>query len=162
MHHRKELVDSIYEKILSYNGIIGLHDLIVHNYGAAQYFASVHCEVCAEQDVMVSHDIIDNIERDFLKDYNIHLVIHMDPIVRNDEKTNALKAKVIDIINSISEKISIHDFRVVWGITHSNLIFDVVVPFNFYLSDRELVEHISEKILEIDESYNSIITIDHE
>ncbi|NLK70993.1 MAG: cation transporter [Clostridiales bacterium] len=158
----KELVDSIYEKILSYNGIIGLHDLIVHNYGAAQYFASVHCEVCAEQDVMVSHDIIDNIERDFLKDYNIHLVIHMDPIVRNDEKTNALKAKVIDIINSISEKISIHDFRVVWGITHSNLIFDVVVPFNFYLSDRELVEHISEKILEIDESYNSIITIDHE
>lgn len=158
----KELVDSIYEKILSYNGIIGLHDLIVHNYGAAQYFASVHCEVCAEQDVMVSHDIIDNIERDFLKDYNIHLVIHMDPIVRNDEKTNAIKAKVIDIINSISEKISIHDFRVVWGITHSNLIFDVVVPFNFYLSDRELVEHISEKILEIDESYNSIITIDHE
>ena len=158
----KELVDNINEKILSYDGIIGLHDLIVHNYGVARCFATVHCEVCAEQDIMISHDIIDNIERDFSKEYNIHLVIHLDPVVTNDTKTNELKALVNDIIGKISNKISMHDFRVVWGISHSNLIFDVVAPFDFDLSDCELIKCISEEISKIDKKYNSIITIDHE
>ena len=158
----KELVDSIYKKILSYDGIIGLHDLIVHHYGAAQYFASVHCEVCAGQDIMISHDIIDNIERDFLKDYNINLVIHIDPVVTDDEKTNELKLKVTDIVNKISDKISMHDFRVVWGITHSNIIFDITAPFDFHLSDYELIKIVSKEISEIDKTYNSVIKIDHE
>jgi cation diffusion facilitator family transporter len=158
----KELVDNINEKILSYDGIIGLHDLIVHNYGVARCFATVHCEVCAEQDIMISHDIIDNIERDFLREYSINLVIHLDPVVTNDLKTNELKVLINDIVNKISDKISMHDFRVVWGISHSNLIFDIVAPFDFDLSDCELIKCVSEEISKIDKKYNSIITIDHE
>ncbi|HHV72805.1 MAG TPA: cation transporter [Clostridia bacterium] len=157
----KELVDSIYEKILSYDGIIGLHDLIVHNYGVDKCFASVHCEVCAEQDIMVSHDLIDNIERDFLEKHGIHLVIHLDPVVTNDERTNKLKAEVEKIIEEISPKISMHDFRVVWGVSHSNLIFDVVVPFNFEWEDEELIEHIRNKVYQINPTYHSVIRIDH-
>lgn len=157
----RELVDSIYKKILTYGGIIGLHDLAVHSYGPGRCFASVHCEVPAEQDIMISHDIIDNIERDFLKERNIHLVIHLDPVVTNDEKTNELKAEVKKLIAEISHSISMHDFRVVWGVSHSNLIFDVVVPFGFQLSEDELVNMISDKIHEININYHAVITVDH-
>lgn len=157
----KELVDGIYKKILSYDHIIGLHDLTVHNYGASKCFASVHCEVPAEQDILLSHDIIDNIERDFLKEQGIHMVIHLDPVVTSDEKTNKLKVAVKEIISRISPEISMHDFRVVWGISHTNLIFDVVVPFNFQWSDNELIKIISGGISNIDGSYNSVVIVDH-
>jgi len=157
----KELVRKIYQKILSYDGIVGLHDLSVHSYGAGKCFASVHCEVSAEQDIMVSHDIVDNIERDFLKDMGIHMVIHLDPVVTDNEQTNELKAAVKNLIRQISPQIGMHDFRVVWGITHSNLIFDIVVPFEFQWSDDELIEMISEKIRQIDPSYRAVIIVDH-
>ncbi len=157
----KEQVDRIYEKVLSYENIIGLHDLTVHSYGAYKCFASVHCEVSAEQDIMVSHDIIDNIERDFLKDEGIHMVIHLDPIVINDEKTNELKELVKGIILEISPEISMHDFRVVWGISHSNLIFDIVAPYNTRLNDKDLMKLISDKIQDINQTYRTIITVDH-
>jgi len=157
----KELVRSIYEKIMSYEHIIGLHDLTVHNYGVNRCFASVHCELPAEQDIMVSHDIIDNIERDFLQEQGIHLVIHLDPIVTNDEKTNALKTDVENIVRQISPKISMHDFRVVWGVTHSNLIFDVVDSFGSPWSDEALIQLISDEIKKIDETYHAVITVDH-
>ncbi len=159
---KKELVEIIYKKILSYDGIIGLHDLTVHSYGAAKCFASVHCEVCAVQDIMVSHDIIDNIERDFLKDMGIHLVIHLDPIITDDTKTNELKGLVHKIIDQISPEISMHDFRVVWSVSHSNLIFDIVVPFNFQWRDYELIEIISDQIHRIDPTYHAVITADHD
>ncbi len=158
----KKLVDEIYKKILSYEGILGLHDLTVHNYGVSKCFASVHCEVSAQQDMMISHDIIDNIERDFLRDMGIHLVIHLDPVVFDDEKTNKLNAKVQKIINDISPEISIHDFRVVWNVSHATLIFDVVAPFGFKWTDDELVEIISDKVGEIDEKYYCVITVDHD
>lgn len=157
----KEMVDNIYKKILSHENIIGLHDLTVHNYGATRCFASVHCEVPAEQDIMLSHDIIDNIERDFLTEQGIHLVIHLDPVVTNDEKTNELKAVVDSLIRQISPEISMHDFRVVWGMSHTNLIFDVVVPFEFQWSDDELIKLISDEILKINATYNSVVTVDH-
>lgn len=158
----KETVDNIYKKILSYDSIMGLHDLTVHNYGAAKCFASVHCEVCAVQDIMVSHDIIDNIERDFLKDTGIHLVIHLDPIITDDAKTNELKEVVKKLIEQISPEISMHDFRVVWSMSHSNLIFDIVVPFNFQWRDDELIELISDRIHQIDTKYHAVITVDHD
>lgn len=158
----KELVDAIYEKIISYDGILGIHDLHVHNYGPNRRFASVHCEVAAEQDIMVSHDIIDNIERDFLKDNGIHLVIHLDPIVTSDERTNELKMQVGELIQNISPKIGMHDFRVVWGTTHSNLIFDVSVSFDFPLSDAELTQRISEEVSKLDPSYYVVLTVDHD
>jgi cation diffusion facilitator family transporter len=157
----KEMVDSIYRKIMSYEGVSGLHDLTVHNYGVERYFASVHCEVPAEQDIMVSHDIIDNIERDFLKDMGIHMVIHLDPVIADNEKINSLKETVSAIVRNISNEINIHDFRVVFGVTHSNLIFDVVVPFGFKYSDDELVEIISGQISRIDSNYRAVITVDH-
>ncbi|PYG86993.1 cation diffusion facilitator family transporter [Ruminiclostridium sufflavum DSM 19573] len=157
----RELVDGIYKKVLSYDNIIGIHDLTVHSYGAYKCFASVHCEVPAEQDIMVSHDIIDNIERDFLKEQGIHMVIHLDPVVTNDEKTNELNKQVRRIIEKISPELTMHDFRVVWGISHSNLIFDIVSSFNSKLSDGELIRIISEEISSIDKSYRSIITVDH-
>ena len=157
----KELVDSIYKKILSYDSIMGLHDLTVHSYGVSECFASVHCEVCAEQDIMVSHDIIDNIERDFLKDMCIHLVVHLDPIIIDDERTNKLKVVVQKLIEEISPEISMHDFRVVWSVSHSNLIFDVVIPFDFKLRDDELADLISDRIHRIDSKYHSVVTVDH-
>lgn len=157
----KELVDMIYQKILSYDQIIGLHDLTVHNYGAGQCFASVHCEVSAAQDIMVSHDLIDNIEQNFLKEHNIHMVIHLDPVVVDDPRTNELKAQVAAIISRIDPRLSMHDFRVVWGLTHSNLIFDVVVPFDFQWSDEELIRLITDRIHMINASYNPVIAIDH-
>ncbi|HOJ80281.1 MAG TPA: cation diffusion facilitator family transporter [Clostridiales bacterium] len=157
----KEMVDRIYRKIMSYDGIVGLHDLTVHNYGVGKYFASVHCEVSADRDIMVGHDIIDNIERDFLKDLGIHLVIHLDPVITDNEKINNLKSAVDSLVRDISPEISIHDFRVFFGITHSKLIFDVVVPYGFKYSDDELVGIISGKIREIDDNYRAVITVDH-
>lgn len=158
----KELVDSIYKRILSYDNIIGLHDLTVHSYGAGKCFASVHCEVSAEQDIMVSHDIIDNIERDFLDNHGIHMVIHLDPIITDDARTNKLKMQVEDIIDNLSPEISMHDFRVVWGVSHSNLIFDIVVPFDFQWSDDELIALITNGIHGLDSTYHSVITVDHD
>ncbi len=158
----KELVDEIYKKIMSYDGILGIHDLNVHNYGPMRCFASVHCEVPAGQDIMVSHDIIDNIERDFLNEKGIHMVIHLDPIVTNDERTNRLKVQVQEIIKGISPKISMHDFRVVWGTTHSNLIFDVCVSFAFSISDSDLTNLISDEISKLDPTYFVVLTVDHD
>jgi cation diffusion facilitator family transporter len=157
----RELVDGIYRKILSYDHIIGLHDLAVHNYGVGKCFASVHCEVAAEQDIMVSHDIIDNIERDFLNEEGIHMVIHLDPVVTNDQRTNELKIQVRQLISQISPEIDMHDFRVVWGVSHSNLIFDIVVPFVFQWSDAQLVKLVTDRINSLDATYRSVITIDH-
>ena len=158
----EELVRRIYTKIQSYDGIVGLHDLSVHNYGVGKCFASVHCEVSAEQDIMVSHDIIDNIERDFLKEMDIHMVIHLDPVITDDDKTNELEAAVEKVIGRISDQIGMHDFRVVWGVTHSNLIFDIVVPFEFKMNDAELISLITDKVQDIDSSYRAVITVDHD
>lgn len=158
----REFVDSIYKKILSYDRIIGLHDLTVHSYGSGRYFASVHCEVPAEQDILVSHDIIDNIERDFLKDQGIHMVIHLDPVITNDEKTNKLKEILQIEAKNIDEQISIHDFRAVWGITHSNLIFDIVIPFGTEMDDEEVISILTDKVQQLDPDYYAVITVDHE
>ncbi|HQD38996.1 MAG: cation transporter [Firmicutes bacterium] len=157
----KELVDRIYNKILSYEHIEGLHDLEVHTYGPGKCFASVHCEVSSDLDVMVGHDVIDNIERDFLEEEGIHLVIHLDPITK-DEETEALKQEVEKIVTEISPELSIHDFRVVKGVTHSNLIFDTTVPFGFKYSDEKLIKLISEKIRELNPTYRTVIRIDRD
>ena len=157
----RELVDEIYRAILSYDGILGLHDLNVHTYGEGRVFASVHCEVDAHEDIMESHDLVDVIERDFLKDRNIHLVIHMDPIVIDDERTNALRDQVRQVIAGISPEITMHDFRVVWGTTHSNVLFDVCVPFEFRYSDDALLDEIANGIYMLGKNYVPVVTVDH-
>lgn len=158
----KEFVDEIYRTILAYDGILGIHDLNVHNYGPGRCFASVHCEVPAERDILESHDIIDNIERDFLKNKGIHLVIHMDPIVTNDERTNRMRERVRGIIGGMSPEISMHDFRAVWGPTHANLVFDVCVPFGFSMTDGELSGQIEEEIRKLEGNCFAVVTVDHD
>lgn len=158
----QEFVEDIYNTIQSYDGILGIHDLCVHNYGPGRCFVSVHCEVPAEQDIMVSHDIIDNIERDFLTKKGIHLVIHMDPVTTNDERTNRLKEQVNAFVREISPQVTMHDFRVVWGTTHSNLVFDISLPFEFFLKDEEVTDIIEKRIKGIDENYYPVITVDHD
>ncbi len=158
----QELVNSVYSRILSYDGVIGLHDLEVHSYGEGRIFASVHCEVDADEDIMVSHDIIDNIERDFLQDMDIHLVIHLDPVQIHDEKTQELFHQVKRIVAEMSPDYSIHDFRVVWGTTHSNLIFDIVLPFEDQKSDDEVLREIQNIIWEkLGREFFTVITVDH-
>ncbi len=158
----KQLVDDIYSTIKQNKGVIGVHDLNVHDYGPGRCFASVHCEVPAERDILESHDIIDNIEREFLTQKGIHLVIHMDPIITDDPRTNELRAKVFEMLAAVSPEITMHDFRVVWGPTHANLVFDVCVPFGFPMSDDGLVAAVTDGVRAIDPRYYTVVTVDHD
>ena len=158
----EELVKTIYEKIFSYEGVFGIHDLAVHNYGEGKCFASVHCEVPAERDIMLSHDIIDNIERDFQRDLHIHLVIHLDPVVTEDEKTNRLRTQVRQLLHKVYPQASLHDFRVVWGVTHSNIVFDVAVPFSLKESDQQIKDRIDQAVKTLDPNYRTVLTVDRE
>lgn len=158
-----ELVVSVGKKIMSYEGVLGFHDLVVHDYGHDRIFASVHVEVDAEEDVLVSHDIIDNIEFDFKKD-GIHMVVHLDPIVTSDEELNELRREVDGIIAIVCSEcgcaLSIHDFRAVQGVSHTNLIFDVSVPFECKLGDSELCSLIEKKVQALSKNFNTVITCD--
>ncbi len=156
------LVKTIYDKILSYEGIFGIHDLTVHNYGEGKCFASVHCEVPAERDILESHDVIDNIERDFQRDLGIHLVIHLDPIVTGDERTNHLREQVGKLLQVVYPGTAMHDFRVVWGVTHSNVVFDMAVPFSLKESDAQIKGRMDQAVKTLDPSYRTVITIDRE
>lgn len=156
----RELVASIQEKILGYETVIGLHDLMVHNYGPGRCFSSVHVEFPAGQDIMLSHDIIDNIERDFAREMNIALVIHLDPVVTDDPALDALKRQVGEIALSIDPVLSIHDFRMVAGPIHTNLIFDVVVPSGFKLEDAALLERFDREIKTVNEAYFCVVNVD--
>ncbi len=133
-----ELVETIRTRLLSYDGVLGIHDLSVHSYGAAQIYVFVHVEVDAKEDAMKSHDLVDNIERDFKKELGIHLSVHTDPILYGDEETDEYKAKVKQTLAVLNQKISIHDFRIVKGPTHVNLVFDVLVPYDVTESEEEL------------------------
>ena len=141
-----QMVRELEEKITAYDGVIGIHDRQVHNYGPGRVFATVHAEVPANRDILVSHDIIDNIEREVGHEMNLNLVIHMDPVVTDDERLNQLHAQVQLIVAGIDSNLSMHDFRAVFGPTHTNLVFDVVVPPGFSLSDRELSRRIEQQV----------------
>lgn len=156
-----EFVAEIKNKIESYDGVIGTHDLMIHDYGPGCQFASVHAEVAAEDDAVVMHDIIDNIEREINAEYGLHLVIHMDPIVTKDETVNSVKSRLSEKICEIDERLTIHDLRIVEGPTHTNLVFDCVVPHGFKISNKELREKIHEAAKEIDEKYICVVTIEH-
>ena len=160
------LVANIADKISSYDGVLGIHDLVIHSYGSGALYATVHVEVDSDGDMILTHDLIDNIEADFLNDMGLHLVIHMDPVCTSDEDTNNARTRIAELIGGIAEKcscrLSMHDFRMVKGVTHSNLIFDVAVPRECPLSDRELSEMIADGAKRIDPLYNCVITVDRE
>lgn len=155
-----ELVQTITEKMLSYPGIIGMHDLAVHNYGVGRCFASAHCEVDAKNDILVSHDLIDNIERDFSRDLGIHMVIHLDPVIVGDARTDALHCKVQSLVTALYPTVTIHDFRVIWGVTHSNIVFDAAVPFSVKDSDAVITQKLEGEIQKLDPDYRTVVTID--
>ncbi len=156
----QKLIQMIGKKIKSYKGVIGYHDLVIHSYGPDQCFASVHVEVPNTDDIMSSHDLIDNIERDFSRELNIHLVIHLDPIVVGDALTNELRTVITEIVREIDPCLSTHDFRFVSGNTHSNLIFDVAVPPSYQMNDDDLRECIDRKVKELNPNYYTVITVD--
>lgn len=155
-----ELVQTITEKMLSYPGIIGMHDLAVHNYGVGRCFASAHCEVDAKNDILVSHDLIDNIERDFSRDLGIHMVIHLDPVIVGDARTDALHCKVQSLVTALYPTVTIHDFRVIWGVTHSNIVFDAAVSFAVKDSDAVITQKLEAEIQKLDPDYRTVVTID--
>ncbi|MDD2494711.1 MAG: cation diffusion facilitator family transporter [Tissierellia bacterium] len=156
----EDFIKTIEYKILGYDGVINIHDLVVHNYGPGNNFATVHVEVDAKEDILKSHDLIDNIERDFAKELDINLVIHLDPIITDDKEINHLRNMTNKKILSIDERLSIHDFRVVKGNTHTNLIFDVLVPVDYDIKSIDLVDKIEKLIKEENETYFSVVTID--
>lgn len=154
------LVQKIRQKILSYPGIIGVHDLAVHSYGVGRCFASVHCEVDAAHDLLESHDLIDNIERDFKTELQISLVIHLDPVIVGDARTDALHREVMRIAAQHYPAAALHDFRVVWGVTHSNVVFDMEVPFSEKSTNTQICAVMEQSVSGLDPTYRTVITID--
>ena len=157
----EDLVREIEKRILSYPGVYGTHDLMIHDYGPGRQFGSVHVEVAAEEDVLKSHDMVDNIERDFLKELNIHLIVHMDPIITKDESVNNLRHWLAKEVKKVHEELTIHDLRVVPGETHTNVIFDCVVPRGLEKSDEEIKEAIDLLVKVTYPTYYCVITVDH-
>lgn len=155
-----EFVTKIANKILSYEGVLGYHDLVIHNYGHNKTFVTIHVEVDAAENVSVTHDIIDNIELDFLKD-NINIVIHMDPVDYSDSFTLDLKDKVTAIISEYNHELSFHDFRTIRGKTHTNVIFDLVIPNDFNIEEHEIEKYLVNEINKIDKTLNIIIIFDY-
>ena len=156
----KELVQNIESTILAHKEIVGIHDLIIHNYGPTRFMLSVHAEVPASSDILKIHDPIDIIEREIAKKFRCDAVIHMDPIETDNEVIAEARETVKSIINDISPALSMHDFRMVSGDTHTNLIFDVVVPFDFEMSSRELTGEIQKRVFNHNSTYYVVITID--
>lgn len=158
----EDLTQRVEEKILSYEGILGTHDLMVHDYGPGQCFASVHVEMSAEMNVMRSHDIIDTIERDFHEQDHIHLIIHYDPIETGSEAVGTMRQWVTERVHAVSPLLSIHDFRMVKGELHTNLIFDVAAPSSYESTDAEIKQQIQRSVQENanGETYYCAITVD--
>ncbi|MBR3611091.1 MAG: cation transporter [Oscillospiraceae bacterium] len=158
----EDFCQKIEEIVLSHEGMIGIHDMIVHNYGPGRVFISLHAEVPSDGNFVDIHDTIDNIERDIMREVGCLATIHMDPVDVRDELTASLKGQVGKIIAGIDEKISFHDFRIVSGPTHTNVIFDIVVPYDYKYSDEEIVNIIAEKINLENENCFAVIDVDHD
>ncbi len=156
----KTLIEGIRSRIMAYEGVLGIHDLAVHNYGPHKYYASVHVEVDAKVPTMESHDLMDRIERDFAENTDIVLIIHSDPVVTDDPEINLLKQKVTEMVTSIDERFRIHDFRAVKGVTHTNLIFDVAIPFDTKLSAEEIKTRISQLVSAYDPTLFVVATVE--
>ena len=156
----KEVVDAIRRIVAEYPDALGIHDLIVHNYGAGRTLASVHIEVDGKEDIFRLHDTIDLIERRLSDEEQISCTVHMDPIVTDDEEVNKWLATVKAAVTEVNSEIELHDFRIVPGLTHTNLIFDIAVPFEVKTPEQTLKEEIDAKIRSIDPSYFTVITVD--
>ncbi len=156
----KELVDDIEKTVMAHQEIIGIHDLVVHDYGPGRMMISLHAEVCSKNDFFTIHDVIDNIEVELSKKFSCECVIHMDPIETDNKQLNQMKSFVKEIVQNINPELSIHDFRFVPGQTHTNLIFDIVLENSFIGKEEELKNLICTKIKEKNPEYNCVIKFD--
>lgn len=156
----KEIVEKLEKLVLSYDGIVGIHDLVLHSYGHSKIIGSLHAEVPSDVDIMQSHDTIDLIERDIKEKLGIEISIHMDPILVNDPLTDELRELTARVLGEISADISFHDFRVVKGQTHTNLIFDIVVPHSSLLKSEEMKTLVESKIRQENDTYFTVINVD--
>lgn len=155
-----ELVAGIERTILNHPQILGIHDLILHDYGPGRRMMSVHAEIAADSDLMEAHDIIDHVERELSSTYRLEAVIHMDPIAQNDPATLALYDRVLTLVTAIHPAITIHDFRVTPGPLLTNLIFDAVVPYEVKMSDDAVRDAIAEQVKTLGETYYAVVDID--
>lgn len=149
-------------EILSNDKVLGFHDLMVHDYGPGQRFATAHVEMDMREDPLVCHDIIDNIERACMEKHNIHLSIHYDPIVTDDEELNHMRQLIQAKIQGIDPRLSIHDFRMVRGTSHTNLIFDMIIPYEMKDAKAELKHRIDDAVRQESDRYFTVITFDEE
>lgn len=157
----KELVEEIHKIVMAHEPICGIHDLIVHDYGPGRQMISLHAEVPAEGNILETHDAIDNVEKELRDKLGCEATIHMDPIITMDKRIYRLKMTVLEMLNEIDPVITMHDFRVVTGPTHTNLIFDIIVPFKFHIDDETLTERMDTMVKDrVGESYYIAMTID--
>lgn len=154
-----ELVQNIQQTVLSYDGVVGIHDLIVHDYGPGRIIVSLHAEVPEDQPISKSHDVIDNIEMELQERFNILSCIHMDPVDTDNPETLRLKAEVIRLMNEVDESLTLHDFRVVSGDTHTNLLFDLVVPHG-YDNRQQVAARLREAIHAYDPKLFAVIKVE--
>lgn len=157
----EELVKNIEDIMMSEEEIVGVHDLIVHDYGPGRIIASAHAEVSSTVDIVEIHDIIDNVEKRISKELKIVICIHMDPIVVNDEEVEGYKELTKDILSQINGEYSFHDFKMVKGPTHTNLIFDLVVPYDKKKTSAEILSELRNKFREKDKNINLVVTVEH-
>lgn len=156
-----EFIEQIKEITLAHKEIVGIHDLVVHDYGPGRIMISLHGEVPGNGNIFELHDVIDQTEKELKHKLGCDAVIHMDPIVVDDEEISAMKRDVADLVKEIEEDLTIHDFRMVEGPTHTNLIFDVVVPFNVKITDKEVCEKIEQNVQAKWSNYFVVLNVDH-
>ena len=157
----EEFVRSIGELVLAHEEICGIHDLMVHDYGPGRVMISLHAEVPSTGDILELHDLIDGIEMELREKLDCEAVIHMDPIVMDDALTNEMRVKTAAMVREVEEKASIHDFRMVVGPTHTNLIFDAVVPFGGEKSNHQLEEEIKVRVRQMEGTYFAVVRVEN-
>lgn len=157
-----ETVHAIQTRVLSFDEVRGLHDLTVHNYGQNKLYATVHVEVDSGMGLTAAHDLADRIEKNFSENTDVALTVHIDPLVYDDPELNRLREEVVRIVKDVDETLRMHDFRLVGGETHKNLVFDVAVPFECKLSDAEIASRIREQVLLLNENYDAVTTIERQ
>lgn len=156
----EDLVEHIEQTVMGYPGVLGVHDLMVHDYGPGHQFASIHVELPAEQDPLEAHDLIDNIERDFMKNDHLMVTIHYDPIVTSDAAVGVLRSRLTEKLRQLDPALSLHDLRIVPGKTHTNVLFDLVLPAGYAGDKVELLTQMEQFIKEQDPTYNCIIKLE--
>ena len=155
-----ELVQEIRDIVAAHSAVQGIHDLVVHDYGPGRCMISLHAEVPAHGDIAELHDFIDNIERELAEKLHCQAVIHMDPIVTDDAAVAALRRRVAEAVKQVDPRMTIHDFRMVRGATHSNLIFDAVLPFSAEKTPEQAAQEIRQLVREMDGSYFAAVTVE--